>query len=384
MSAPRRSLAGLLAVVVLTLLLYYFGQRENSESPDPAAPAPIAANVEPTALPPPTFPAADLRSALTEVCSGNVAESAYLVLTKEEIQAATEILDELKSNLSERLSVSSTAEHLHMAALLEDDPGLRIELLERAIAKSPSDPFLIWGAVQMCSEAIEFTRCPLREWERLLIAADGQNSESWIRVAANRYAANDVNAALEAMRHASTAAESRTYWTETIEMSERGLAAASDLAFPERVAMAFGFAGAGVPYYQDYVSMCEERSSQSVDWAYACLAYGELLEAQGKTEIGAAVALSIQRVALQGLGDVDQTAKVKQRIEARRQAQRDSTKDFNPTATRLIFSNPAVYSAYLAAIRSDGEEAAQRQIAMEIERLIEERPDLACEQARAR
>ncbi|MDZ7768225.1 MAG: hypothetical protein U5K38_03730 [Woeseiaceae bacterium] len=107
--------------------------------------------------------------------------------------------------MSERLSVSSTAEHLHLAALLEDDPTLRFELLDSAISRSPSDPFLVWGAVKICSKVIESIPCPLRDREQLLIAVDGQNSESWIRIAANRYAANDYHAALEAMRHASTA-----------------------------------------------------------------------------------------------------------------------------------------------------------------------------------
>ncbi len=256
---------------------------------------------------------------------------------------------------------------------------MRYELLDEAISRNSSDPFLVWGAVQICSEAIESMPCPLRDWEQLLIAVDGQNSESWIRVAANRHAANEHDAALEAMRYASTAAESRAYWTEMIEMIERGFAAGSNFGFPERAGMAFGFAASELPRYGDYVRMCEERSAQSVDWAYACLAYGELVESQGKTEMGVSIARSIQKLALEGLGEVEKAANVQQGIEARRQERLDSIKDYNPNIERLIFSNPTLFTAYLAAIRSEGEEAARRQITAQIERLLEQQPKLACE-----
>jgi len=164
-----------------------------------------------------------------------------------------------------------------------------------------------------------------------------------------------------------------------IEMIERGFAAGSDYAFAERAGMAIGFAASELPSYGDYVTMCEEQSAQSVDWAYACLAYGELVENQGKTEMGVSIGRSLQKLALEALGDLEKAAEVEQRIQARRQERLDSIKDFNSATARLVFSNPTLFSAYLAAIRSDGEEIAQRRIAAEIERLLEQRPELACE-----
>lgn len=387
MSLRRRPLAGLLAIVALLLLIYFFGPRESSESTEIAAPDPVSAHVEPAeavAPPPPEFTAADLSSALTEACSANVREFANKDWTQEEIQSQIDAFNEQKRSLSQHLSVSSSAEHLHLAALLEEDPASRFELLETAISRSPSDPFLVWGAVQICSEAPGSMPCPLRDWELLLLSVDGQNSESWIRVAANRYAANDDKAALEAMRRAATAAESRAYWTETIEMVERGLAAGSDLGFSERANMALGIAASELPHYADYTRMCEERSSKNVDWAYACLAYGEMLENQGKTEIGVAIARSIQKLAFEGLGETDEAAEIQQRIEARRGERLDSIKDYNPKIERLIVSSPTLFSAYLAAIKSQGEEAARRQISAQIERLIERQPDLACQQVSVR
>jgi len=379
MKTPRRSLVGLLVVVALFFSAHFITQREEPRFVDPSSASVDVPRGEAPTTTSAEFPAAELRSALTDVCANAATDSANKEMTREEIQAQIDAFNEQKQTLSENLSVSLSAEHLHLAALLEDDPASRFQLLQAAISRSPSNPFLVWGAVQICSEAIETTPCPLRDWERLLIAMDGQNSESWIRVAANRYAASDYDLALEAMHHASTAAESRAYWTEMIEMIERGFAAGSDLDFPERARMAFGLAASELPRYGDYVRMCEERSGQSVEWAYACLAYGELVESRGKTEMGVSIARSIQRLALEGLGEVNKAAEVQQRIEERRKERLDSIGDYNPAIERLILSNPTLFSAYLAAIRSEGEEAARKKIAIEIEQLIEQQPDLSCE-----
>lgn len=382
MSSPRRSSAVIAVIVGLLVLAAVLGLREPQIDTELAAVAPTTQQVHPAASSPAPIvevPEEELRAALTAVCSTNSAQAANKEWTQEEIQAQIDAFNEQKVSLSQTLSASSSAEHLHLAALLDDDPASRFELLDAAISRSPSDPLLVWGAVQICSEAIETMPCPLRDWERLLIAVDGQNSESWVRVAANRYAASEHDAALEAMRHASTAAESRAYWTEMIEMIERGFAAGSNFGFPERAVMALGFAASELPRYGDYVRMCEERSARSVDWAYACLAYGELVESQGKTEMGVSIARSIQRLAFEGLGEVEKAAEVQERIEARRQERLDSIKDFNPGIERLTFSNPTLFTAYLAAIRSEGEEAARRQITAQIEHLLEQQPELACE-----
>jgi hypothetical protein len=382
MSSSRRRTIGFLATIAVALLVFTLAQRENADDPGSSSSHPPASDLEQvqTTVPPTIeLPEDDLRSALTDVCSSTAAEPADSAWTQEEIQRQIGAFNEQKRVLSKSLAASSVAEHLHVAAMLEDDPTRRFELLDDAVSQSPSDPFLMWGAVHICSQSIETTPCPLQEWERTLVAVDRQNSEAWIRVAANKYAASEYGAALEALRYASSAAVSNSYWTETIEMIERGIAAAGDFGFPERASMAFGIAASELPRYGDYTRMCEERSANSVDWSYACLAYGELVESQGKTEIDVSIARDIQRLALESLGEVERAAEVQQRIDARRQERLDSFKDYDPNVERLIFSNSNLFTAYLAAIRSVGEEAAWRQMTKEIERLIEQWPELACD-----
>ena len=379
MKTSHRHLVGFVVVAALFLLAYLIAQREDTRS---AAPPPVSANIplaEATGSPPTEVSATNLRAALTEVCSTGDTEAADKEWTQEEIRAQIDAFNELKLDLSDSLSVSASAEDLHLAAMLGNDSVARVKLLEQAISISPYDPFLVWSAVRICSDSAAFLDCPLGDWEQRLTAVDGQNSESWIRIAANRYALGETDAALEAMRNAATAAETRIYWTETVEMIERGLAAAgSDHSFPERAGMAFGFAAMMLPVYSDYTRMCAQQSPLSAEWAYTCLGYGELAENRGKTEIGVSIGRSIQKLALEALGETDKAADIEHRLQRRRQERLGAGIDHAQKIARLLVANPTIFSAFLASTRSMGEEAARRKITADIERLIEQHPDLAC------
>lgn len=377
MNSNRRRIA---AIVLTTALLGFaagLGMREkpfDAEDADPISLEPIDLPSLSTASSLPELPESDLRAAMTDLCSADNQRQIPM-----DIQPHLKAFNDLKQSLSERLSVSSSTEHLHLAALLDGNSESRVKLIERAMSQNTTDAFLLWGAVQICADSGASTSCRLRDWEKQLIEIDGQNSESWIRIAANRYQDGDLSAALEAMRHAATAAETRAYWTETIELIERGLAAGSDYSFPERAGMAFGIAASERPRYGDYVTMCKEQSAESVDWTYACLAYGELVENQGKTEMGVAIGRSIRKLALEALGELENAAAVEQQLQARRQERLKSIGDYDAVIERLIISNPTLFTAYLAAVRSQGEVAARDHIETEIERLLEQQPELVCE-----
>jgi len=286
----------------------------------------------------------------------------------------------MRRNIKDRLVVSPTSEHLHLAALLESEPVARIELIKKALSQNPDDAYLLWDAVHICAEELGKTECPIREWEHRLLAIDGQNSESWMRVAANRYYAGEVGAALWAMRRAATAAESRVYWTESIEMIERGLAAGSNFSFVERASAAFGIAASNSPDYRAFVNMCKDRSNESVDWAYVCLAYGELAEYQGKTDMGQSIARAIQRFALEAIGNEEELAAVLERQDTARQDRLESAPVNYPMAEKLLLSSPSVFSAYLAVVRSRGEIGARAYLRDEIEQLLHQHEDRDCPQ----
>ncbi len=326
----------------------------------------------------PELPDEDFRFALRELCASSAEHSGDDNWSPEETQAQRELFNELKRSLSNRLSVSSSAEHLHFAALLASGSESRVELIDRAVSLNPNAAFVLWDAVQICAEKRIAPRCPLRDWEQRLLEIGGQNSASWVRVAANRYQADDFDSALDALRYAATSAETRAYWTETVEMIERGFAAASDYAFPFRASMAFGIAASMLPDYSDYVRMCRKQSAKSVEWAYACLAYGELVENQSKNRMGVSIARAIQKLALEALGDVDKLAAVEKRQQAFQQKMLDSVGDDHAMTERVLVSSPAMFSAYLAAARTHGESAARAHLVEETSRLLQQQPELAC------
>ncbi len=330
------------------------------------------------------FPESNLLSALATVCADNEVVDPDEGWSDTDLTTRRYVFDEIQSKTSDRLSASTDAEHLLVAALLEEHSPTRIELLNRAIARDPADPILLWNAVRLCSELDDRAACPLEEWQRRLVEVDGQNSETWIRVATNRYSAGDRTGALEALQRASTAAESRIFWPDLVEAFERGYVAAADLEFSQRAAMAFGDAASQLPRFSPALNMCRDESEIDEIWAYSCLAYGELLENVGKTEIGVSLGQSFQILAWEALGDDLKAAEVRQRQDARRQEMLSNSRnrEYNRMVERIFFSDPALFSAYLMAVRSNGEIEARRRMYSEVERLLELRPDLACEPPR--
>lgn len=311
----------------------------------------------------------DARDVIASECNDFADGMNDAFISTDDIRADVEAYVELKQSLSQRLAVSSSPEHLQVAALLLNDPAERLALMERAVSASPTNDFLLWSAVQVCAELSGGNGCSRPDWERKLLEVDGQNSETWIRIAANRYQAGDTDAALAALRRAATAAETREYWPEMIETIERGLAAGSDYGFSERAGWALSLAATEMPRYRDYVTMCEEQAAQSVDWAYQCIAYGELVERQGKTDMSKAIALSIQRLALNALGNDEQAAEVERRLLANREALMASARENAALHEQLVVASPAMFSAYLAAVRAHGEAGARELLAEEARRV---------------
>ncbi|MFQ6006410.1 MAG: hypothetical protein ACE5OQ_13010 [Woeseia sp.] len=318
---------------------------------------------------------------IADLCTdvGRAGISAASELSEDEISARTAAYEEAMREAQERLVVSQDAEHLHISALLEVDPAKRIELIKKALMSSRNDAFLAWDAVHICTRVPDKGTCPVQEWEDQLLALDGQNSEAWIRVAANRLHRDDGEGALRAMQRAATSPVSRVYWTETIEAAVRSFAAAGDFSFLERASYGFGIAAANNPRYSDYTKMCREEGAKNQEWAYACLAYGELVELQGKTILGQAIARTIQKIALESLEDDERLATLAARKEKVRQGLDDLLRVSGGSRLETIgLSNPTIFYGFLTVMSNDGEMAAQVYLQNETERWLHQRQDLEC------
>jgi len=285
----------------------------------------------------------------------------------------------LKAQITRGLSISPEASHLHAASLITEDPAEQLALISRALEVGGDDPFLLWNAVQICSAHVEAIFCPLADWEERLLTVDSHNSETWLRIAANRYKTGNLEEALEAFRRASTAAETRDYWPENVEMIERGLAVVTGYTHVDRAMLAFTFADPWLPNYLEYSAMCEDQSGNSADWAYTCLAYNELVQQQGKTELGLTMAGAMAKLALKGLGESAKFEELDRRLKHQRRERADRNEAFYTSGKEiLIFSQPTLFYRFLEAIRTEGETAARGAINDEVEALVALQPELLC------
>ena len=136
--------------------------------------------------------------------------------------------------------------------------------------------------------------------------------------------------------------------------------------------MHFGVAAANLPNYGEYSKMCSTQSNVSQSWAYACLAYGELAERRGDTDMGASIARSMQIAALKQMDDPSKLAAVTVRQEQARAGR--SEVNINTEVSGLLLSTPAFFADYLNALGQQGETAARHWARAEAERLRAELP----------
>ncbi len=376
----RRLFPGISALIALLVVAFLASQsdlrisREAAETEPPEAPAntPMAGELSTIGI-----STAGPLIELETLCNAEEKAPGNSDLTPEEKEARANERDALLLSLPERLAESSSAEHLYVAAIFEHDPRQKAELLKHAVANAPTSSFLVWGAFEMCSDSDLAAHCPMESLEQQLINADGGNSEAWSRIAANRFDDGEHESALEAMQYAATSAVSRTYWPEAIEAVERTLAVASELSFQERAAMAFRMELA-YSRSAEHIAMCEDMSGVSVEWAHVCLRYGQLVEQKGVFELNIVLARYVQAVALAAMDDTEGLETVEERMSAHRKMKENEYAKFTPLAYYLIISNPDLFHAYLSAVRSEGQTSARNRFNVEVARLVEEQPELAC------
>ena len=312
-------------------------------------------------------------------CINSSSNSAPLI-SDEALRQLDDSFQAIRQSIPATLAASSESGHLHAAALLEQNPANQLGYLKQGMLISPHDPLLVADALRICTAADKELDCPSTAWEAHLIAADGQNSQTWMRIAVNRHRAGDPAGALEALRFAATAAETRDHWPYQIELIEAGITASSDFSFPESAMLAIQFAAQNPPEYNDVIQMCQAESTGSSEWAYQCLTYGKLIEVQGKTAMGIINGIYLQHIAYVGLGDLSLASAAKARMRIRSQQWQHLFGEENVAAIQdHMFSSPQVFSTYLESIRNEGEYAAQMYLFKDWHTSNPDRIDAGCE-----
>lgn len=271
---------------------------------------------------------------------------ARVALVQSKVAATTEILN-----------VSADSEHLHLSALLSKDPATSVDFVARAMAANPNVAKLAYDAVWMCAKAKDVADCPIEAWERRLVDLDKENSEAWGLIAKNRYERGEVDAAFEAMRRAASAAETRDYYAETIEMAERSFAAGGLLSLEERIVQAYFVGNTFSLHTWAPLGMCREQGAMDAEWARVCLAYGDLTEKRGQNDGTKLTGIKIQKYALEQLGELRDKADVEARLKEFG-TWRPPDDMLAMLSTLLIATSSDAWSGYVASYKADGERAA--------------------------
>ena len=265
------------------------------------------------------------------------------------------------------LGASTDPRHKLVAALLSRNTDAFGDRLQAALALGADDPLVLWYAFSNCSG--DPVDCNASNLERRITTVDAQNSEVWIRVAVNRYARGDDDAALDAVRRAAAAGESRIYWPETMEAAYRALNAAGGFDATNSAILAHGLAASDFPRYQEITKMCRDQSAVSYDWALACLDYGRTSQKQSRADLAVLVGYFVQESALEALRDDRELARVKQQREAFRSAPlRATTETEIRIVDSFVMTEPGLF-AYLDLLKAGTERSARLAVGDEIKRL---------------
>lgn len=297
--------------------------------------------------------------------------------SNEEIKDQINLFQRTNREIANALSVSSSPDHLYVAALLAEDTTDKIRLMARVLEVAPHDPFFLRGAVELCATTEE-DLCAAYDWEHRMIAADSEDSGTWVRVAANRYGRGDINRALEALERANSTTQTRSFWVENMEIVERSLAAVSDMPFAKRASHALSIAVNRIPDVGAYHAMCTAQSKTDVEWAEACLAFGRMTEERGTNLLSVAIAQDIQNRALKTLGREEEAAIVGARRERAREELETRFSKYGLYSPEITVAVPELFFEYVNLLKTVGERQALEDIETIILRRIGDSPEATC------
>jgi hypothetical protein len=267
------------------------------------------------------------------------------------------------SSLQRSLAGTGDPDHLVTALLLDlgdaqtsNDRSVHTTLQELGTRAASSDsPLLAWHALRVCFQARE--GCPYTHLEQRLLDSQRQNADAWVLVAMLRHRRGDPTGALAAMQGAARASTSTWYWTETIAVIERSLAAETAIPYPDRLYTAVGAAASALPVSPH--QMCKAESAASRAWAEACLAYGILSAGHNETDLARSISYVIREQALSALGDMERAAKVAAERAESAELRRLSRLRWQ-LHEALLATDPARLRSYLGAVQQHGELAGVR------------------------
>ncbi len=284
------------------------------------------------------------------------------------------------------LEKTKTVSAQYTRAVLSDSPVEIQSAIENAIELAPGDPLLRWHHYRECIGG-NLPNCDETALLASVKKSDPHNAETWINEARDYYAKGNTDSALISVQRGASSEFANSYWFESVEYLEQGLAAA-EVPFEERAIAAFGIAAAkSLPGYSARLNMCREMGANSTAWARACFDSGKVAEKTDVTQMGTAIGLSMQVAVMDYLPqDPDaQSAKQRQADAKRRRSEHMTNQDHESANDRdyVVMSHPKIWREYINFAKQNGESAAQEFLNREIVRLRESGWRSPCEKLAA-
>jgi hypothetical protein len=227
-----------------------------------------------------------------------------------------------RPKISASLAHSEDSEHLLTAALIGFDRTSKEHLsaMEKALAADPDNKLTLWNFLHTCALHPAATMCMDGSIEKRAIVADGGNGLLWGKIAGYRMDRGDIAGALDALLKANTAPQFNDYLIEHTEMVERGLVAAADYPYRERVVYGISVGSSSMIKFYAPFHFCRKQAQESPEWLQACLEYGKRMESDAKMANSILMGNNLQKTMYEISGNLKKISE----IDLRRQLIRDT------------------------------------------------------------
>ncbi len=278
----------------------------------------------------------------------------------------------------QQLKDSDLIEHRHAKALISRDKDVRIDLLTQILSDDPNNVLALWHAAHTCSDMAKEHPCPLENWLQQLASLDGENSQTWALIAYNHFIKGNQSEALESMRRAGSASESRSYFKETTQMFQAALVSIGSFTRYEELQLGTVFGRAWQPAVRVYQSMCREQTDREFEWAQACRDYGAANTYSTETLRSAKIANAIHVDALNRLDQWDRAQQVADEFNTR--IERISLDKSHDDKILLLQANEELLSKLFIQLRDEGEIASLSYLIRTLDEAYTRSSDPACRQ----
>ena len=274
------------------------------------------------------------------------------------------------------LAYSGDAEH-HLAAMqlqmaetlsanaAEDSPQLpEVDHLARALQADPMNPLVLWHAVGACTDPDVHSACTDPNVQANVQSVLGSNGAYWAQVSVQRYASDDSDGALDALRRAAAAPTFDNYFIEHVRMHQRALSLIPDIGPVERAlggyALSMTTLGSNVRGLVPCLSAAEDPS-----WFDACAAVANRFASESPTIMQRAMGMEM-------LARVYDAGGQAEAAELERERAAELTRSFwieDEDMIAVLATDERVLSQYLEELEASDEMNAVQFLGEEIERL---------------